>query len=35
MFGWSFQDLDGHVWELMWMDPAAIQTAPETAEAAT
>jgi len=25
MYGASFQDLDGHVWELMWMDPAAIQ----------
>ncbi|MDQ4069708.1 MAG: VOC family protein [Actinomycetota bacterium] len=24
MYGWSFQDLDGHVWEPVWMDPAAI-----------
>lgn len=24
MYGCSFQDLDGHVWELMHMDPAAI-----------
>ncbi len=23
MYGWSFQDLDGHVWEVMWMDPSA------------
>jgi predicted lactoylglutathione lyase len=23
MYGESFRDLDGHVWELMWMDPAA------------
>lgn len=23
MYGHGFQDLDGHVWELMWMDPAA------------
>lgn len=23
MYGWSFQDIDGHVWELMYMDPAA------------
>jgi predicted lactoylglutathione lyase len=23
MYGCSFQDLDGHVWELMYMDPAA------------
>jgi predicted lactoylglutathione lyase len=25
MYGASFQDLDGHVWELAWMDPAAVQ----------
>jgi hypothetical protein len=25
MYGHGFQDLDGHVWELMWMDPAAVQ----------
>ena len=25
MYGRSFQDLDGHVWELVWMDPAAVQ----------
>ena len=24
MFLRSFQDLDGHVWEILWMDPAAI-----------
>jgi predicted lactoylglutathione lyase len=24
MYGHSFQDLDGHVWEVMWMDPAAV-----------
>jgi predicted lactoylglutathione lyase len=23
MYGWSFQDLDGHQWEVIWMDPAA------------
>ena len=23
MYGHGFEDLDGHVWELMWMDPAA------------
>ena len=22
MYGHGFQDLDGHIWELMWMDPA-------------
>lgn len=25
MFGWSFYDPDGHHWEPMWMDPAAVQ----------
>lgn len=24
MFARSFNDLDGHVWEVFWMDPAAI-----------
>ena len=24
MYGGSFQDPDGHVWELTWMDPAAM-----------
>jgi predicted lactoylglutathione lyase len=27
MYGHSFRDLDGHVWEVMWMDPAAVQPA--------
>ena len=22
MYGWSFYDLDGHHWEVFWMDPA-------------
>jgi uncharacterized protein len=25
MYGHGFQDPDGHLWEVMWMDPAAIQ----------
>ncbi|WP_029434112.1 VOC family protein [Blastococcus sp. URHD0036] len=25
MYGVSFADPDGHVWEVMWMDPAAVQ----------
>ena len=25
MYGHGFQDPDGHIWELMWMDPAAIK----------
>ena len=24
MYGHSFQDLDGHIWELMYMEPAAV-----------
>ncbi|MDZ3830571.1 MAG: lactoylglutathione lyase [Sphingopyxis sp.] len=33
MYGRSFEDLDGHIWELMWMDPAAASgnQAAETA----
>ncbi|MFD7079925.1 VOC family protein [Streptomyces sp. NPDC002181] len=25
MYGRAFEDLDGHVWEFVWMDPAAVQ----------
>lgn len=25
MYQHSFQDLDGHIWELVWMDPAAVK----------
>ena len=25
MYLWSFYDLDGHHWEVFWMDPAGIQ----------
>ncbi|GAA4473955.1 glyoxalase [Rhodococcus olei] len=25
MYGRAFRDLDGHVWEVMWMDPQAVQ----------
>lgn len=24
MYGRSFEDLDGHIWEVMWMDPNAV-----------
>lgn len=24
MYGWSFYDLDGHHWEVIWMDEAAL-----------
>lgn len=26
MYGWSFYDLDGHHWEVVWMDPAHVQS---------
>ena len=29
MYGRSFQDPDGHMWEVFWMDPAAIQQQPQ------
>lgn len=29
MYGRSFDDLDGHTWEIMWMDPAAVEAGPE------
>ena len=25
MFSWGFEDLDGHVWDLFWMDPNHVQ----------
>ncbi|KUN79667.1 VOC family protein [Streptomyces griseoruber] len=25
MYGRSFDDLDGHTWEIVWMDPAAVE----------
>ncbi len=25
MYGWGFQDLDGHLWEVFYMDPAKMQ----------
>jgi uncharacterized protein len=25
MYHHGFQDVDGHIWEVMWMDPAAVQ----------
>ncbi|KOU76794.1 glyoxalase [Streptomyces sp. MMG1533] len=26
MYGRSFDDLDGHTWEVVWMDPSAIES---------
>ncbi|MBM7366077.1 VOC family protein [Gordonia hydrophobica] len=34
MYGSSFYDLDGHGWEIMWMDPAAVEAGPENYAAA-
>lgn len=33
MYGRDFEDPDGHSWEVMWMDPAAMQGAAESAAA--
>jgi hypothetical protein len=29
MYSRSFFDLDGHGWQIMWMDPAAPEQGPE------
>jgi predicted lactoylglutathione lyase len=29
MYSHSFQDLDGHLWEVMWMDQAAVEAGPK------
>jgi predicted lactoylglutathione lyase len=28
MYGRSFNDLDGHLWEVMWMSPEAVEQGP-------
>jgi hypothetical protein len=28
MYGRSFHDLAGHLWEVMWMDPVAAEKGP-------
>ena len=35
MYSRSFYDLDGHGWQVMWMDPAAAEQHPETLGAST
>jgi uncharacterized protein len=32
MYGRSFEDPDGHIWEVMWMDPAAVEAGPAALE---
>jgi uncharacterized protein len=34
MYSRSFEDLDGHVWEVVWMDPAAVVPQAEAEEVA-
>lgn len=34
MYGSNFADPDGHIWEVMWMDPAAINAPQEEPAAA-
>ncbi|MFJ8039705.1 VOC family protein [Kitasatospora sp. NPDC096147] len=29
MYNRSFHDLDGHAWEFVWMDPAAVEAPPQ------
>jgi len=33
MYGRSYEDPDGHIWEVMWMDPAAAEGPPAEAAA--
>ena len=35
MYGRSFNDPDGHLWEIFWMDPAALEQSPVEAGAAS
>ena len=35
MYGRAFADLDGHVWEVVWMDPNAAAQGPESVADAT
>lgn len=28
MYGWGFEDLDGHIWECFWMSPEALKAGP-------
>ena len=30
MYQRGFHDLDGHLWEALWMDPVAVEKGPTT-----
>ena len=34
MYGSSYNDLDGHAWQIFWMDPAAIEAGADERGAA-
>jgi predicted lactoylglutathione lyase len=34
MYARSFPDPDGHLWEVVWMDPAALEESPAEVSAA-
>ena len=34
MYGRSFNDPDGHLWEVFWMDPKAVEEGPQAMEGA-
>ena len=34
MYERSIQDLDGHIWEFVWMDPAFVEQNPQAADPA-
>jgi uncharacterized protein len=35
MYGRSFNDPDGHLWEVIWMDPSAVESGPPAEARAT
>ncbi len=35
MYGWSFQDPDGHLWEIIWVSPSMLQEGAREKQVAT
>ncbi len=35
MYGRSFQDPDGHLWDVIWMDPSALEVGAESVAGAS